>query len=116
MSTPDRRAALWTTGVGATVFVVVAVWLVPWDPVPGGDLQPLDARAVFTDAQIERAASFALQARIWSWSSLAVSLAMVCWLAFSRRGRAHFERLPGPWWAQVPVAVAAVELLRRLVT
>ena len=116
MTTPDRRAALWTTCVGATVFVVVAVWLVPWDPVPGGDLHPLDARSVFTDAQIDRAEAYARQARIWSWTSLAVSLAMACWLAFGRRGRALFERLPGPWWAQVPLAVAIVELLRRIVT
>jgi STE24 endopeptidase len=116
VTTPDRRAALWTTAVGATVFVVVAIWLVPWDPVPGGDLQPLDPRTVFTDAQIDRAEAYASQARIWSWSSLAVSLAVLCWLAFGRRGRALFERLPGPWWVQVPLAVAVVELVLRVVT
>lgn len=116
MTTPDRGTALWTAGVGAAVFVVVAVWLVPWDPVPGGDLHPLDPRAVFTDAQIDRAEGFARQSRAWSWTSLAVSLAVACWLAFSRRGRALFARLPGPWWAQVPLAVALVEVLLRVVT
>ena len=116
MTAPDRKAALWTVGVGAAVFVVVAVWLVPWDPVPGGHLEPLDAHTVFTDAQVDRAEAFARQARTWSWSSLAVSLAMACWLAFGRRGRALFARLPGRWWAQVPLAVALVEVLRRVVT
>jgi STE24 endopeptidase len=116
MTAPDRRTALWTLGVGAVVFVVVAIWWVPWDPVPGGRLEPLDAHTVFTDAQIDRAEAFARQSRIWSWSSLAVSLAAACWLAFSRRGRALFERLPGPWWVQVPLAVAVFEVLRRVAT
>lgn len=116
MTSPDRRAALWTLCAGAAVFVVVAVWLVPWHPVPGGDLTPLDPRSVFTDAEIQRAEAYSRQVRIWSWSSLAVSLAMACWLAFGRRGRALFARLPGPWWVQVPLAVALVEVLRRVVT
>lgn len=107
---------MWTLCLGAAVFVVVAVWLVPWHPVPGGDLTPLDPRSVFTDAEIQRAEAYSRQVRIWSWSSLAVSLATACWLGFSRRGRSLFARLPVPWWAQVPLAVALVEVLRRVVT
>ncbi|MCW2853995.1 MAG: peptidase Ste24p [Nocardioides sp.] len=116
MTVPDRRVALVTTLVGVVAFVLLAAWLVPWTPVPGGALQPADAGSVFTPEQIERAEDFARQARIWSWTSLAVSLAVACWLGFSPRGRALFARLPGRWWLQVPLAVALVELLRRLVT
>ena len=98
------------------MFVAVAAWLVPWDPVPGGALPSISADSVFTTEQIERAEHYARWARVWSWSALAVSLAVACWLAFSRRGRALFARLPGPWWAQVVLAVAVVELVGRLAT
>ncbi|WP_134738733.1 M48 family metallopeptidase [Nocardioides sp. 503] len=116
MTVPDRRVALVTTLVGLVAFVVLAVWLVPWHPVPGGDLQPAEPGSVFTPEQLDRAEDFARQARLWSWTSLAVSLAVACWLGLTRRGRALFSRLPGRWWVQVPLAVALVELLRRVVT
>jgi STE24 endopeptidase len=116
VTVPGRRVALMTTLVGLAGFALLAVWLVPWNPVPGGDLDPVDPRSVFTPEQIERAEAFARQARLWSWSSMAVSLAVACWLGFTRRGRALFARLPGPWWGQVPLAVGVVELLRRLLT
>ncbi|MCD4524942.1 M48 family metallopeptidase [Nocardioides sp. cx-173] len=112
----ERRVALVTTLVGLVAFVALAAWLVPWDPVPGGRLEPADPLSVFTPEQVERAEAFSHHARILSWSSLAVSLAVACWLGLTRRGRALFGRLPGPWWVQVPLAVAVVDLLRRVVT
>ena len=116
MTSPDRRTALGVVVVGAAVFVALAAFLVPWNPVPGGDLRPLDAGSVFTAEQISRAEDYSGWARTWSYSSLLVSLAVVLWLAFSQRGRSWFERLPGPWWIQVVVAVTLVEVLRRLIT
>ncbi|MCD4534683.1 M48 family metallopeptidase [Nocardioides sp. cx-169] len=112
----ERRVALVTTLVGLVAFVALAAWLVPWDPVPGGRLEPADPLSVFTPEQVERAEAFSRHARTLSWSSLAVSLAVACWLGLTRRGRALFGRLPGPWWVQVPLAVAVVDLLRRLIT
>jgi len=113
---PSRRVARWTAGIGGLVFVALAAWLVPWDTVPGGSLAQLPADSVFTDDQIARAERYARWARVWSWSALAVSLAVALWLAFSARGRSLFARLPGRWWLQVVLAVVLVQLVGRLAT
>ncbi len=112
----DRRVAAAVTVVGGTAFVVLAVLLVPWSPVPGGTPGPVPAGGVFTAAQIARAEDYALWARVWSWSSLAVSLVVTCWLGFSRWGPRLVRRLPGWWWVRVALAVLAVSLLGRLAT
>lgn len=113
---PDRRTALVTTVVGGVAFVALAVWLVPWSPVPGGTPAPVAASSVFTSEQIARGEDYARLARLWSWSALAVSLAVSCMLGFSRWGRRLVMRLPGWWWVRVVLAVAAVELVGRLAT
>lgn len=113
---PERRVAWCTAAIGAVVVVVVAAWLVPWDPVPGGPLHAVSEGSVFSSAEIARAEHYSRWARVWSWSGLAVSLAVALWLAFSRRGRSFFARLPGRWWVQVVLAVAVVDLVGRLVT
>lgn len=116
-STPTARRTAWVvTALGLTLFVTLAVWLVPWHPVPGGDLAPVPARSVFSRTQISRAEDFSRWARVWSWASFLVSLAIACWFGFTRHGRALVGRLPGPWWIQVAEAVAALELIRRVVT
>jgi STE24 endopeptidase len=53
---------------------------------------------------------------VWSWSSLAVQLGVVGVLGFTQLGRRLVDRLPGPWWVQVPLAVLAVSVLLRLCT
>lgn len=118
MSLPpvDRRVALVTTVVGGIAFVVLAAVLVPWSPVPGGTPAAADPASVFTPAEIARGEDYARFARLWSWSSLAVSLAVACVLGFSRWGRRLVARLPGWWWVRVVLAVAAVELIGRVVT
>lgn len=113
---PARRVALWTAGAGTVVFLVLAVWLVPWDPVPGGPLPSIEPESVFTAQQIDRAEEYARWARVWGWSGLAVSLAVAGWLAFSKRGRALFARLPGPWLLRVLLAVVVVQVVGRLAT
>jgi STE24 endopeptidase len=113
---PSRRTALVVGVVGGVLFVALAWWLVPWDPVPGGPLQPVSARSVFSPAEIRRAEEFSRWARLWSWSSLALSLLVACWFGLTRRGRALFGRLRGPWWAQVLQAVVVLAVVGRVVT
>ena len=112
----ERRVAWVTCAVGAVAFVVVAAVLVPWDVVPGGRVTPVPAAAVFDVQEIARAERFAHWARLWGYASLFVSLAVACWFGFTDRGRRLVARLPGPWWLQVPLAVAALTLIGRLVT
>ena len=112
----ERRVALAVTAIGGLAFVVLAVLLVPWHPVPGGTPDPVPATSVFTAEQIAAGEHYANWARLWSWSSLAVSVAFSCWLGFSRWGPRLVGRLPGWWWVRVVLAVAVVELAGRVVT
>jgi STE24 endopeptidase len=111
-----RRTAALVALVGGVTFLVLAVVLVPWHPVPGGPVEAADPSGYFTPAEISRGDEFARWARVWSWSSLAVSLAVLSVLGFTRLGRSLVDRLPGRWWVQVPLAVAAVEVIGRVVT
>lgn len=112
----ERRVALGTVLIGLAVFLLVAATRVPWEPVPGGSPAPVRASSAFSPDEIALAEHFARWARVWSWSSLAVSLALACWLGFSERGRAWAERAPGWWWVRVILVVAALTVLGRLLT
>lgn len=118
MSTPspDRRAALAVTTVGGLAVVALTLLLVPWDPVPGGTPSPVPPSSVFTPDQVARAEDFARTTRLWSWSSLGVSVAVACVLGFSSWGRRLVARLPGRWWVRVVLAVAVLEVIGRVVT
>ncbi len=116
LASHQRRTALGTTLIGLAMFVLLATWLVPWDPVSGGAPDPAAADSVFTADQIQRAEDYTRWARVWGWSSLVVSLAVACWLGFSARGRRLADRMPGRWWVQVLLVVAALEVIGRLVT
>lgn len=111
-----RRVALGTVLIGLAAFLLIAVSRVPWEPVPGGMPAPAEASSVFSFSEVERAEHYARWARTWSWSSLAVSLAVACWLGFSRRGREWAERVPGWWWVRIILVVAALTVVGRLVT
>ncbi len=112
---PERAAALAVSALGILVVGVLALWLVPWHPVPGGTPGPVPASSVFSAAQVDRAEDYSRIARTWSWCALLASLLVACWLGFGRRGRALVARLPGPWWVQVVLAVTALDLLGALV-
>ena len=88
----------------------------PWDPVPGPTGTVPTPGTVFSADQIAAAEAFSREARVWSWSSMAVSLAVACWLGFSRLGRRLAGSVPGPWWVRVVLIVAALALLGRLAT
>ena len=114
--TSERRVALIVAGAGGLAFVALAAWLVPWQPVPGGVPPPAAPGSVFTAEQVRRAGEFSSGVRSLSWLSLAVSLAVVCWCGFSARGRRLAERLRGPWWWRVLLAVVLVQLAVRIAT
>lgn len=113
---PHRRVAAATAALGGTVFVLVAVALIPWSPVPGGAPPPADPLDWFSPDHLAAAESFAAWTRVWSWSSLVVSLAVASWLGFGRLGARLVGRLPGPWPLTVLLAVTALDLVGRLVT
>jgi STE24 endopeptidase len=111
-----RRVAAGAVVVGALAFVIIAVLLVPWDPIPGGPLHPPSASSVFTAEQIQRAEDYSGTQRLLSWASLAVSLAVACVLGFTRIGARFVDRVRGPWWWRVMVAVFALAVVGRLAT
>ena len=85
---------------GALLLATLAALLVPWSAAPvGGEVPP--AEEYFTPAQLARAEAFARWARLWSWSALAVSLAVACWLGLTRTGARLVGRLRGPWALRV---------------
>lgn len=115
------RVAAVTAGIGGLAFVVLAWWLVPWDPVPGGPLDPAPVGSVLTPEQVARAESFATWSRVWSWSALVLSLALACWFGFTQRGRRFVTRVVGRlagrrWWVRALLAVVLLTLAGRLLT
>ncbi|MGD9959688.1 M48 family metallopeptidase [Nocardioides sp.] len=116
MKSSPRSIALVVTGIGAVGFAGLALWLVPWHPVPGGVPAPVPASEVFSAAQIDRAESFARQARLLSWGSLALSLAVASVLGFSPLGARLMGRLFGPWWCRVLLGTGLVLLVGRVIT
>ncbi|MFC4786596.1 M48 family metallopeptidase [Nocardioides sp. MAHUQ-72] len=116
MTPEDRRTSVVVLVVGGVLLAGLAAWLVPWHPVPGGTPGPAAPGSVFTQAQVDRAEAFSSGARWWSWSSLAVSLLVACWFGFTRVGGDLVERLRGPWWWRVVLAVVGLELVGRVVT
>lgn len=113
---PERRVALVVTVLGALAFVALALVLVPWHPVPGGTPGPADAGSVFTTTEIQRAEDFSRWARVWSRSSLAVSVLVAWVLGFGPWGRRLAARLRGWWWVRVVLAVAALAVIGRVLT
>jgi STE24 endopeptidase len=115
--TRERRVAAVVAVVGAVVFVAVAAVQVPWHPVPGGGPTTLPARdTILGAAQLARAENYSEPARYLGYGSLVVSLAVTCWLGFSRAGLRLVGRLRGWWWVRVILGVAAVNLVGRLST
>ena len=112
-----RTVAAAVAVVGAVCFVTLAVVLVPWHPVPGGGPSTLPAPdAVLSPEQLARAEAYAGPARWLGWSSLLVSLVVVCWLGFTEAGARLVGRLRGWWWVRVVLGVALVSLVGRLAT
>lgn len=116
MSDEHRRAAVWTTLVGAVLLVAFALWRVPWDPVGGSPLPSVPPTDFFTQAQVERGQEFASWTRVWSLCSTLVSLAVACVFGFTSAGRRLVARLRGPWWWRAIVCVTVLSVVGRVVT
>lgn len=112
----QRRVALAVTLVSTTVFVLLAVLLVPWSPVPGGTPAAVPVGEVLTPMEVARAEQFSGVLRRWGWAATAVNLVVVVLLASSARVRRWVHGLPGPWWLQVLAAVAGIEVVSRTAT
>jgi Zn-dependent protease with chaperone function len=112
----ERRVALLSAVTGAVVLVVLAAWLVPWHPVPGGVPAPASPGSVFTATQVRRGEEYSSGARLLGWLALATSLLVLGALGLTGAGRRLVGRLPGPWWCRVALAVVAVRLLVRVAT
>ncbi|HSE07288.1 MAG TPA: M48 family metalloprotease [Nocardioidaceae bacterium] len=114
----NRRAGWLTAGGSLVVFVVLAALLVPWDPVPGGELQAAAPLEVFTREQIALAEEYATTRRYLGWASYAVSLVVAGILGFTSLGARLVKRVFGRrrWWLVVPGAVLLVLAIGRLAT
>lgn len=95
---------------------VLALWWVPWSPVPGGVPDRVDPATVLTGPEIARGEALGAYNRAVSWTSLAVSILVALWFGLTGRGAALVRRLPGPWWIQVPLAVLALGAIGRFAT
>lgn len=114
--TPAGRVAAALLATGLVAFVVLAVLLVPWEPVPGGMPALPPADTVFTPEQLAAAEEHAHWARLWSRTGLVLSLFAACLVGFTPLGRRLMARLPGRWWLRAMLGVAALTALGSLVT
>lgn len=108
---PHRRVAWVLFVVAGLAWLTLAITLVPWNPVPGGTPPPAPASEWFTPEQLQRAHDYATVGRWLSWTSMALTLAAAIALACSARVRRRIERLPGPWWVRMLLAIAACHVI-----
>lgn len=113
---PSLRVSLAVCVASGVVFAALAAFLVPWDWLPGGQVDPVAADTVFTRAQIERGEHVSGLLRHTGWASLAVSLAVSLWLGFTRAGARLVGRLPGRWYVRAVLAIGLVTMLGSLAT
>ncbi len=111
-----RRTAWLVVGVSGAVFVVLAIWLVPWAWLPGSRVEAVPAREVFDQAQIDHAERVSAMFRHNSWARLGVSLAVSAALGLTPLGALLIARLPGRWWAQVALGTLLVLLIGSIAT
>lgn len=111
-----RRAAFITMVVSFALTAALAAVLVPWSWVPGGQLVPKAARALFTPAEISRFEAYSGTKRLLSWASYFLSLAVLMLLGFTPLGARMLRRLtPRRWWVAVPSGVLVVLVVERAV-
>lgn len=111
-----RRVAIVVLGIGLGLFVLLAVVRVPWQPYPGGPLDPPSAGSVFTGRQLSAMDAYSSFARLWSRTGLVVSVLVACVLGFTALGRRLMALARGPWWLRVIEGVGALQLIGSLVT
>lgn len=113
-----RKPALLTLLITGAAFVVVAAVVIPWDWIPGGELVPAKAADVFTAEEIRRAEEYSTLRRNLGLASYGLSLVVALVLGLTPLGARIIRRLFSRrvWWVVVPLAVAVLLLLGRMVT
>ncbi|SNR34286.1 M48 family metallopeptidase [Blastococcus mobilis] len=117
-----RRAALAAAVVLGIAFAVVIAVRTPWVPLPDpvGGRTPVDPTAGLSEAQLNRAESFAAALRPASLISLLLGLTVSAVLGLTRAGarlvRAVARPLGGGWVWQVLLGVLALAVIGRLAT
>lgn len=115
-ATSPRRVAVIVASAGVVVFLVMVWALVPSTVVLGSTSYIPDPGAYFSADEIARGEEYTRWARAWSLSALAVSLSVSALAGFTCLGRALVDRLPGPWWVRVTLAVATIAVMGRIAT
>ena len=112
----DRPAAAGVALAAAVALVVLAIWLVPWEWVPGGRLRPMPVDELFTRAQLARAEEFSSTRRLLGWTAYGVSLLVALVLGLTPLGARLVRRVAGrlSWWLTVVVGVLVAGRLATL--
>lgn len=113
---PSLRVSVAVTVVAGVAFAAVAALLVPWHWLPGGHVEAVPAREVFSAAQIDRGERVSGMLRHAAWANLAISVLVAGLLGFTRLGSAIVARIPGRWWAKVVLGCLAVTAVGSLVS
>ncbi len=100
--------------VGLAVFLGLAGANVPWQWVPGGELQPVRGSELFSAQQLERAEVYSSAQRHLAWASLALTLLVLLALGLTPLGGRLARRLPGWWWVRALLATLLVLVLTGL--
>jgi STE24 endopeptidase len=108
---PSLRLSLAVTVVAGVAFAVVAGLVVPWHWLPGGHVEAVPARQVFSDAQIAHGEHVSGLLRHAAWANLVVSLLVAGLLGFTPLGSRVVARLPGRWWSKVVLGCLTVVLV-----
>jgi STE24 endopeptidase len=112
---PSRKVSLAVTLASGVIFVVLAVWLVPWHWLPGGHVHAVPARSIFSAREIARGQHVSGLLRHTAWAGLAIGLLASLLLGFTRLGSRLVGLLPGPWPIRAVLGTGAVTLLGTLV-
>ncbi len=114
-----RSAPALTAAVLLAATVVLALVLLPGDPLPGAR-GGVDVLRDFTPAQLAREDAFHTALRPWSYASLVLGLVVAGLLGLTRAGArlvaAVARPFGGGWLAQVVLGTLAVAVVGRLAT
>lgn len=113
-SGPSLRLGIAVTVVAASGFVVLAWLAVPWNWLPGGQVEAVPASTVFSADEIARGERVSGLLRHAAWGNLAISVLLAALLGFTRFGSSVVGKVPGPWWVKVVLGCFGLSLLGAL--
>lgn len=107
----SSRISLAVVVIAGGTFVVLAAVLIPWHWLPGLSVEPVPARTVFTEAQIDRAEHVSALFRYAGWANLALGLVVALVLGLTPWGSRLVGLMPSRWWLRVLVATLVLVLV-----